>query len=199
MVGLNHEFARELLWREYPTDQRGSYFRQFWDVQSFIDSEGLSTNPLKEKLYDIPQLHHWPGHSTLGAHNHRAAPGQVGEQAVLVIRGELLKKYPTAMIYAHRASWPMKDGKIDLTVPRKLEQLSAADEASRRGRIRARCEAKADPTFTFSDSTHRGEAKGGSGTNLGDDPGWFFVIGAPRRTAFRAETERSHRRCPGRL
>ena len=23
MVGLNHEFARELLWREYPTDQRG--------------------------------------------------------------------------------------------------------------------------------------------------------------------------------
>ena len=36
MVGLNHEFARELLWREYPTDQRGSYFRQFWDVSSFL-------------------------------------------------------------------------------------------------------------------------------------------------------------------
>ena len=32
MVGLNHEMARELLWREYPTDQRGTYFRQFWDV-----------------------------------------------------------------------------------------------------------------------------------------------------------------------
>ena len=36
MVGLNHEFARELLWREYPTDQRGSYFRQFWDVRKKI-------------------------------------------------------------------------------------------------------------------------------------------------------------------
>ena len=36
MVGLNHEFARELLWREYPTDQRGSYFRQFWDVSSVL-------------------------------------------------------------------------------------------------------------------------------------------------------------------
>ena len=24
LVGLNHEFARELLWREYPTDQRGT-------------------------------------------------------------------------------------------------------------------------------------------------------------------------------
>ena len=35
MVGLNHEFARELLWREYPTDQRGSYFRQFWDVRGY--------------------------------------------------------------------------------------------------------------------------------------------------------------------
>ena len=31
-VGLNHEFARELLWNEYPTDMQGSYFRQFWDV-----------------------------------------------------------------------------------------------------------------------------------------------------------------------
>jgi len=29
---VTHEFARELLWREYPTDSRGSPFRQFWDV-----------------------------------------------------------------------------------------------------------------------------------------------------------------------
>jgi hypothetical protein len=35
MVGLNHELARELLWREFPTDQRGGYFRQFWDVRRF--------------------------------------------------------------------------------------------------------------------------------------------------------------------
>ena len=32
LVGLNHEFARELLWRGYPTDQRGASFRQFWDT-----------------------------------------------------------------------------------------------------------------------------------------------------------------------
>ena len=43
MVGLNHEFARELLWREYPTDQRGSYFRQFWDVRGFLDEPSGST------------------------------------------------------------------------------------------------------------------------------------------------------------
>ena len=31
MIGLNHEMGRELLWREYPTDRRGSYFRFFWN------------------------------------------------------------------------------------------------------------------------------------------------------------------------
>ncbi len=36
MVGLNHEFGRELLWREYPTDERGSYFRQFWGVRGLV-------------------------------------------------------------------------------------------------------------------------------------------------------------------
>ena len=30
MVGLNHEMMRELLWREYPTDQRGTAFHRFW-------------------------------------------------------------------------------------------------------------------------------------------------------------------------
>ena len=32
MVGSNHEMGRELLWRGYPTDQRGTYFAQFWDT-----------------------------------------------------------------------------------------------------------------------------------------------------------------------
>ena len=40
MVGLNHEFARELLWREFPTDQRGSYFRQFWDPSEVHQPRG---------------------------------------------------------------------------------------------------------------------------------------------------------------
>ena len=30
LVGLNHEMGRELLWREFPTDQRGTYFHSFW-------------------------------------------------------------------------------------------------------------------------------------------------------------------------
>ena len=31
MVGLNHEMSRELLWREYPVDRQGTFFRHFWD------------------------------------------------------------------------------------------------------------------------------------------------------------------------
>ena len=57
MVGLNHEFARELLWREYPTDQRGSYFRQFWDVRRSLDRAGADPGALRERLRDIPPLH----------------------------------------------------------------------------------------------------------------------------------------------
>jgi hypothetical protein len=194
MVGLNHEFARKLLWREYPTDQRGSYFRQFWDVNSYIDSEGLSADPLKEKLYDIPPLHLWPLTSALGDHNNRAAPGQTGEQAVLVIRGELLKKYPNTMIYAQRAVWPMKNGQIDLTQPRSLAQLSPAEEQNPpRDKIRSPLyEAKADPDiYVLGFDLTSAEAQGGTGENPGDDPGWFFVIkqrpGEPR---FGLETSR---------
>ena len=197
LVGLNHEFARKLLWRGYPTDQRGSYFRQFWDVNSFIDSEGLSTEPLKEKLYDIPELHRWSLTSALGEHNHRAAPGDNAAQAVLVIRGELLKKYPNAMIYAQRAVWPMKNGQIDLTVPRSLIELTSAEQITPPAtKLRSPLyEAKADPDiYFFGFDLSIPEAKGGDGQHAGDDPGWFFVIkerpGEPR---FGLETEREGR------
>ena len=59
MVGINHEMSRELLWREYPTDQRGSYFRQFWDVSQYRPEKDEDLDDLKEKLKDIPELHKW--------------------------------------------------------------------------------------------------------------------------------------------
>ncbi len=187
MVGLNHEFARKLLWRGYPTDQRGSYFRQFWDVRGVIDSEGLSGDPLKEKLYDIPELHRWLAASKLGDHNNRASPGEIGEEAVLVIRGELLKKYPTAVIYAQHAKWVLTKGKIDPSQARVLDQPTDAEAAKPpRSKIRTPLyEAKADPDiYFFGFDLTVPEAKGQSGQNPTDDPGWFFVIkerpGEPR-------------------
>ena len=54
MVGLNHEMGRELLWREYPTDQRGSYFRQFWDSVDNINMSELSARGCGRKCPGYP-------------------------------------------------------------------------------------------------------------------------------------------------
>jgi hypothetical protein len=192
MCGSNHEFAGELLWRGYPTDQRGSYFRQFWDVSEYVPRqqelerlliewlaeqdqrtdteitsvedlplverrrilrrhldrvldellnkwlaeanvarvddlqderkrrvikrlqdeqvEAVSEIPeedvndlvtklimeeqLKERLKDITHLMSWRS-NPLGSNR-----DQPGERLVLVVRGDLLKRYPNAMIYA---------------------------------------------------------------------------------------------------
>ncbi|MCP4338316.1 MAG: hypothetical protein GY799_05375 [Desulfobulbaceae bacterium] len=91
MVGLNHEMARELLWREYPTDQRGTCFRQFWDVRGYTNSQ-----PASENLQDITFIHEWC--SELGQHRKR-----VEEQLVLVIRGDLFRRFPNTIIYANEA------------------------------------------------------------------------------------------------
>jgi hypothetical protein len=104
MVGLNHEFARELLWREYPTDQRPSTFRQFWDASHYVDTEKLSALKLAEKIRDIRKIHEWQVESTLGTHNNRL-PADDKPRVVLIIRGELLRRYPDTIVYAQRARW----------------------------------------------------------------------------------------------
>lgn len=50
LCGLNHEFASELLWRGFPTDQRGSYFRQFWDVSKYIPNPAQLSEVLQRWL-----------------------------------------------------------------------------------------------------------------------------------------------------
>ncbi|HYI09822.1 MAG TPA: hypothetical protein VEK57_12230 [Thermoanaerobaculia bacterium] len=186
MVGLNHEFGRELLWRQFPTDQRGSYFRQFWDPGGHLDTGGLDPEALKEKLYDIPKLHLWPKSSNLGDHDHREK-GASEEEVVLVIRGELLKRYPNPVIFAQRARWQEKPkGTIDLKAERRLVELTAVDgQIPSHEEVRTPLyEAHVSPDITFFgfDLTVT-EAVGGSGTK-DNDPGWFFVIkerpGEPR-------------------
>ncbi len=97
MAGLNHEMSKELLWREYPTDQRGSYFRNFWD-----DKDSLS----EASDHDILAMDKWK--DDLGIHNERIikADGSAERKKnfiVLVIRGDVLKKYPNTVIFAQKA------------------------------------------------------------------------------------------------
>jgi hypothetical protein len=131
MVGLNTEMGAELLWRNYPTDQRGTYFRQFWD----------GDQP------DIGMIREW-GASNLGDN------AVAGEKLVLLIRGELLRRYPNSVIYAVKAV--EKDGKLDLSTDPDDERPPLF-----RGAL------KPDVTFL--------------GFDLEPDdavanPGWFFVI-----------------------
>ena len=107
MVGLNFEMARQLLWNAYPTDQRGSYFRQFWDPTSSVPStaspggasSGSSAND-PDTTYDIAPIHEWT--QPLGENVNPANSTPVG--VVLVVRGELLRRYPTTIIYASPAA-----------------------------------------------------------------------------------------------
>ncbi|MFO7679609.1 MAG: hypothetical protein R6X34_06115 [Chloroflexota bacterium] len=201
MVGLNHEFARELLWREYPTDQRGSYFRQFWDPSSYLNPDpNLDQDDLREKLRDIPPLDHWSRSSHLGDHDHREEGGDKEEEVVLVIRGELLKKYPNAEVYAHRACWQSDDpveeaadpcwdgvhGSIDRRKERRLVTLTPAEEETPpRSKVKTPLyQAQVAPDIYFFGFDLTAEEAKGETPEKPDDPGWFFIIkersGEPR-------------------
>jgi len=187
MLGLNHEMARELLWREYPTDQRGTPFRQFWDVSGARPEPGLTGEEAKESLLDIPELHRWPKPSQLGEHDHREKPGENEPEAVLVVRSELLKKYPTAIIYAHRARWEPADGSAHPENERRFVELDPSEEADPPDdKVKTPLyEARVSPDITFFgfDLTVA-KAKGGGGSDPDDEAGWFFCIkerpGEPR-------------------
>ncbi|MGO9838244.1 MAG: hypothetical protein ACLP1X_29030 [Polyangiaceae bacterium] len=113
MVGLNHEMARQLLWNGYPTDQRGSYFRQFWDVSAYVPQATDPTDPaaLAELLKDIPPINTWPLPVPLGDHQNRG--DIVPNNLVLLVRGELFKRYPNAIVYAGKAK-RASDGTLEL-------------------------------------------------------------------------------------
>ncbi len=91
MVGLNHEMARELLWQEYAASQRATYFRQFWGPTGHADAGTAK---------DIPPIHQWSSRAALGANGTLPADAQ---PLVLVIRGEVFRRYPHTIVYAVRA------------------------------------------------------------------------------------------------
>jgi hypothetical protein len=106
MVGLSHEMGRELLWHEFPTDQRSTYFRQFWNPASFAKIDpppGWSAADARDLLKDITPIERWEKDSAIGSHSPRGATTAVGDtRLVLLVRGELVRRYPNATIYITR-------------------------------------------------------------------------------------------------
>jgi hypothetical protein len=180
MVGVNHEMSRELLWREFPTDQRGSYFRQFWDVGDVVNRDpGRSPAEIEERLRDIAPIHTWPRDTALGTHESRAIPAGDEPDAprlVLVIRGELLKRYPTAVVFAQRAAWGADEFGRDIRV------LDETDPASNVRTPAFAAEIEPDVKCLGFDLT--ADEVRGSPVRTDADAGWFFVIqerpGEPR-------------------
>jgi hypothetical protein len=110
MVGLNDELNRELLWREFPTDLRGTYFRQFWDVRGQLGA--APTPEQQEQLLDIPPIGQWQ--AGLGGN---LPPSRGGGLLMLLIRGDLLARYPNALIYAAPARWSKNASGQDVAPP----------------------------------------------------------------------------------
>nr|WP_280252751.1 hypothetical protein [Nocardia abscessus] len=207
MVGLNHEQAREQQSRGFPSDLRGSIYRQFWDVRSHFNADNLDDETFRESLRDIRPLHFWANTDALGNNGPSGQGSDNEEELVLVIRGELLKRYPNAVIYAHRACWQRNEaapaerdahpcsrsGPIDNTVERRFVPLDPGEQQTppRTKVLTPLYEARVEPDIHFLgfDLTVA-EAKGGTGQNPTDDPGWFFVIRErPGDPCFGADTD----------
>lgn len=88
LLGMNTEMGQELMWREYPTDQRGSYFRKFWDQTTLPDAANLEA-----EYYDVKKVNAWEGR--LGD-NHKAGKGGM---IVFAIKGDLMRAYPKTRVY----------------------------------------------------------------------------------------------------
>lgn len=94
LVGANHEMARELLWHEHPADLRGTFFQRFWNT-----GKSHGDAPLPE---DIEPIHEWSRTSELGDHLNPA----VGRELLIVlIRGELVHRFPDLTLTMQRARW----------------------------------------------------------------------------------------------
>ena len=181
LVGLNHEMGRELLWREYPTDLRGSYFRQFWDVKGIIAPGAVNAAKDADDLKDITKIHTWQSFTELGGHR----KGGKKEKVVLVIRGELLKKYPNTVIYAQKAI-TNTDAKTKALHPIIIREEPTEAQFKKEYKFPIfKAEVEPDIKFFGFELTIE-EAQGTKNTEgfEGDTLGWFFVIqqipGEPR-------------------
>jgi hypothetical protein len=143
MIGLNDAMRRELVWRQYPCDQRATFFQTFWGA------------PTGAGGVEVPPMATWDRQRGLGGN--AVTPDT---EVVLLLRGELLRRYPSAIISAVQAD----------VGPDNLRRLTTTEhQPTFRGTM--------DPDITFFGfPLTADEAKAGAG--------WYFVIaehpGEPR-------------------
>lgn len=107
LIGLNHALARELVWRRYPLDVAGTFVDRFWADPA----GGGGGHPA-----DIAPIASWGRHDPLGGH------GSATDDLVLLVRGELLRRFPNASVYLSRTA---ADGSERQLLPRLSGAIGA--------------------------------------------------------------------------
>lgn len=152
LAGANHELGAELLWRGFPGDRRATPFRHFWNRRG-----GAAAGQA-----DIPEMRAWPDGQRLGSIAQGGGQGG-GEQIVLVLRGELVRRYPAlavSMVEAKRAT------------PTASPTLGGAELAA------------AFSGLIGTDAMYFGFAMGlNAAIGTAAHPGWFFVLRQPATDA----------------
>lgn len=118
LVGLSDEMGRELFWRGYPTDRRGTYFRHFWT---------RSASELKQPIHRF----------SVGGLADQVSLGSGDGRAAIIVKSELVRRFPDLIIAAVRNQGADDDhpefegggGGGQITAPVLFADLLAPDTA----------------------------------------------------------------------
>ena len=97
LVGANQELNYEMLWRRLPADMRATAFRRFWGHADGSD--------------DIDAITTWNANTAVGSHVKTSA------SMVLVVRSELVRRYPSVLVAAVPAAWDSQGNRAPVQNP----------------------------------------------------------------------------------
>jgi hypothetical protein len=143
LVGANQELNYELLWRGLPSDRRATAFRRFWGRTDDAD--------------DIDDLATWTPNSAAGSH----VRGDVS--MVLLVRGELVRRYPSLTIATLPAAWNANESRSPVA------DAAALQRPAFRGRI-------GEDVLYAGFAGLTADAAVGSSVKSDNTPGLFFLL-----------------------
>jgi hypothetical protein len=91
LVGANEELRRELLWRDYPVAPAATFFHRFWNYTG------------EPPRTDIGELAGWRRSLSIADNMARDASGEATVATVVVVRGDLVRRYPSAHYFLQEA------------------------------------------------------------------------------------------------
>jgi hypothetical protein len=160
LLGANHELGQEFIWREFPADPGGTWLRTFWD--SVVEDPSSDSGAFE----DIARVATWEP-DELGTHATRD-PDQL---LVLIIKGDLLHRYPNTLIYAVEAAWEQDP---DSGAWERVEKPGA--DALHPTFVGALGNDVTFLGFQFPASVEVDEDVVGTPERSDASPGWFFVF-----------------------